>query len=524
MKKVFFVMLLLSIAQTAHSQTPPVVLSAAATSSGAGSSPITCLLDPRCQGYWSPASLDSGIDEGIYIQLQNPISVEQIEVCAPEGARPLDFQTFINGASPIDWGPFDSPKNPKCQMVSDGSLGKVKSVFIKLNGHSQHDLPLKINRIVFYDAKNQAIPLAIPRLIPASVSANSILEPTSAYQPAQMFDSKYDMAWSTDGKKTNGIGGAFAIQFAVPLDLKGIMIWNGYQRSETHFKANGRVSELEVSGNPPQVLKVKDTMEPQKILFAKPLQKVTNLTLTIKNIYPGSQYKDVLISEIRFIDDQGNLVLPAVAFSKVTAPPAFANLINRSFSSFLSQPVSITSERITACDNNRIRIRDNGTFVIYKGFNYGRKDSKQKPQNVNAQVLEGNWEPKGDKIRIFGRQYSTVLKLSEYLSNKTTSVPQTTIFQSEISAKPYAEMTPTEKQTLFAYLWAKKKGPSNKAQEMYWTLLTEAPDKMVNGKNYENLIETLDGVLKSINPYWLNSSVFQDLVLSSDQTSNCITD
>lgn len=524
MKKVFFAMFFLFIAPAAHSQIAPVVLSASATSSAPGSSPITCLLDPQCQGYWSPASLDSGIDEGIYIQFQNPVAVEQIDVCAPQAARPLNFQTFINGSSPIDWGPFDSPKDAKCQMVSDGPLGKVKSVFIKMNAKGQTELPLKVNRITFYDAKNQAIPLVIPKLVPASVSANSILEPTSAYQPALMFDSKYDMAWSTDGKKTKGIGAAFAIQFAVPLDLKGMMIWNGYQRSETHFKANGRVSELEVSGSPAQLLKLKDTMEAQKVLFSQPLQKVSHLTLTIKNIYPGSQYKDVLISEIRFIDAQGNLVLPAVAFPKVSAPPAFSKLINRSFSSLLSQPVSITNERITACDNNRIRIRDNGTFVIYKGFDYGRNDSKQEPQNVNAQVLEGNWEPKENKIRIFGRQYSTVLKLSEYLSNKKTSVPQTTIFQSEMSAKPYVELSPAEKQTLFAYLWAKKKGPSNKTQEMYWTLLTETPDDMVKGKNYENLIETLDGVLKSLNPYWLNSSVFQDLVLSSDKTSECITD
>lgn len=66
-------------------------------------------------------------------------------------------------------------------------------------------------------------------------------------QPANLFDSRYDYAWSTNGKVTSGKGESVEIKFSQTQNLTGMIVWNGYQRSEEHFKTNGRVAKMSIS-------------------------------------------------------------------------------------------------------------------------------------------------------------------------------------------------------------------------------------------------------------------------------------
>lgn len=529
------------------------VLAASATSSAPGSSPVACLLDGACSGYWSPGSKDAGTDEGIYIQFEKPVATKAIEISVDKisGQPPVNGRLYINGKTQGKAGSYRleevSGENSTLSVlrsvsgVASAPLDEnVKSVFFKLEENQGPASAIKVRKISFLPggagAANTPLVLTLPQSVPATVLATSTLEPVTAYHPANLFDSKYDFAWSTNGKATDGKGQSVVLTLAAPQNLSGMMVWNGYQRSDSHFQANGRVSELEIKGGSGEAQKValKDQMGMQKVTFPKPISG-NNLTLTITGIYPGQQYKDVLISELRLLDTNGKMLLPAVQAPIAAAPAGFQGMVGRSYEAVLHQPVTDSiymdgpdTSLSKTCDNARIRLREDGTFVIYKDFNYGKADSKEKPANVNAGVMEGNWEPKAGNIRIFGRKYITAVKQSEYLGAATSAAPRVGIFQSELSVKPYSQLTPQEKQTLFAYLWTKKKGPANKAQKLFWAVGTTKWDgteqngkRNVEGANYDDLVKKVDAILTELNPLYLTSSVLNDLLLPTDAAVEC---
>lgn len=532
----------------------PKLLAAAATSSASGSAPVTCLLDPKCEGRWLPGTADGGADEGLYLQFEKPVSAGYLQILSsgknPKGNQ--EIRVYINGNTSAAQSrgkvASDEDGNQLLQL-SGGQAIQIKSLFLKIEAPYENGLkPLPLRKVLLYPAvsdyqeilSGKVAPLALdlPALAPATVTATSILEPASAYHPAHLFDSAYDIAWSTDGKKSDGKEESFSLKFQTPQAISGLMVWNGYQRSAEHFAANGRVLEAEVQadGSAPFRISLADKMGAQQVNFPQSLPSVRELKLTIKTIAPGKSYKDVLISELRAVGPGGKLLLPEVELPKVAAPAIFQNLVNRSYASILHQPIvgklpeeyDLDFSLGAKCDNSRIRIRDNGTFVIYKDFNYGKEDSAAKPTSINAGVLEGNWEPKGDKLRIFGKKYVSALQKSEYLQEPASAEPRVQIFQSEVEAKPYRSLTAEEKQKLFAFLWAKKGGSSNRKQSFVWVLGStrwngsDAYKKtQVEGSDFDALIKSIDPILTELNPIYINSSVLSDLFLPTDETQAC---
>ncbi|MCE9625493.1 MAG: hypothetical protein K8R69_08605, partial [Deltaproteobacteria bacterium] len=201
---------------SAHAQTSATVLAAAATSSAPGSAPITCLLDPKCQGTWVPGAADSGVDDGIYLQFENPISAAYLQILAagenPKGNQEL--RVYINGntsAAQSRGKVASDPNGNQLLQLSGGKAIQIKSLFVKIEAPGEAGLKtLPLKKLLFYPAvpdyqtilQGQVPPITLnlPNLAPATVAASSILEPVSAYHPAHLFDSQYDIAWSTDGK------------------------------------------------------------------------------------------------------------------------------------------------------------------------------------------------------------------------------------------------------------------------------------------------------------------------------------
>lgn len=527
---------------------PVVVLAAAATSSAPGAASVTCLLDPGCQGVWSAGAADNGIDDGLYVQFEQPVMLHFIKVTFELAAEPYAvrnaYELYLNGKTRNARGVFGAGEGPvtapntlffgvrnTADPVVDAVKENVRSVFLKLTPRDAWAPGTnRVKRIEFLGPDQAVIPLALPTLIPATVTATSVLEPVSAYHPANLFDARYDFAWSTDGKKTPGRGESVTLTLPTPQAITGLMVWNGYQRSPEHFKANGRVTALAVQADarPPQVVRVLDQLGPQRVALNPPLADARRITFTIREIAAGATYKDVLLSELRLVGVNGTLLLPQTELPKVTPPPAFQGLVDRSFASFVHQPITggptlidgSTEADVTFCDNARIRVRANGTFVIYKDFDYGTSDSAARPANINANVLEGNWEPKGDALRIFGRKYVTTLRESEYGGSATTTT-RTEIFQSDVRVKPYTALTAAEKTELFAYLWQKKKGPAAKAQPFAWIIKKD--HQRITGAQYGELIKRMDAALTALNPYYLHSSVLNDLLLPADDVDTCVT-
>lgn len=535
MKKTILVLILL-ISNVVHASEAKL-LSASATSSVPGSASVICLMQAACGTSWSPGSADLGVDEGLYLQFQDVVAVAKVEVEFTNDGEIENqkVEYYVNGQTNRTYVTTQQSSRILELHKEQNSSFSMKSIFIKFRPAGDGAQKASIKAIRFYgkdgtnvDAEPTLLAVTLPKTVKSSVQASSVLEPTSAYGPEHLFDSQYDFAWSTNGKITQGTNETIAVTFAEKQSIAGILIWNGYQRSDEHFKANGRVAMLTVidDGGESQEIAVADTPGPQKILFSKPFLNVSKLTFKIGKINSGNSYKDVLISEMRFVLSDETILLPEVSAATLVIPDSLKSFVNRSWASFLHQPMTVPSEYdllAEVCDNTRLRLRDNASFVIYKNFDYGSSS-----ESVSADVLEGSWEIKDGVVRIFGRKYVTSLRDSEYLQEQTSKTPRSSIFQSGLTIKPYSQLTPKEKADLFAMLWVAKKAPANKQQKIGWVLgAKKIPDyferRSLWGEGQDDLFRKLDVQLLALNPYYVKSSVITDLLLPADEVEECNT-
>lgn len=546
MKKTLLITLLSLFTFSLSAQEKAVLLSASATSSSANSSPITCLLDPSCKGSWSPGSKDNGSEEGLYFQFEKAIQMDTIKIQFPSAtsASATRLRLSINGKN----------INQKFITISESSFDfnfnekDIKSIFIKIEENDSEEVSPKPQflKIELYK-EGQKINLQIPRLVAGAVFATSILEPQIAYHPSHLFDAKNDFAWATNGKKNDGVGESFSLKFNTTQNIAGLMIWNGYQRSPLHFKSNGRVLEAEVMGDKQKEdITIQNISGMQKILFKTPLLNSSAFHFKIKKIQAGEKYKDVLLSELRFINTQGEIVLPQVEGLKTQASASLQTLLDQSYASFLHQPVFYKLEAGLSAPScsmydiapstyfyQRIRLRSDGSFVIYKWEDQCKRDSEYKPFRLSANVLEGNWEelPNGN-LRLFGKKYPNTLEGSEYLKEKDRSV-EATIFQTELKIKRYNDFNASERKTLLSKLWKIKNGPASFSQPALWcetSKTLEGTDPKysknfisgggVHSKSLEELMAAMDSRLRLLNPVSLSSSVLDDLFLPSIDTNS----
>tara|TARA_A100001015_G_scaffold87755_1_gene97664 strand:- start:1020 stop:3290 length:2271 start_codon:yes stop_codon:yes gene_type:complete len=312
------------------------ILAAYGTSYSDNSSYVTNLINKNLDSldetiYWEPDAKDNGMNEGIYFQFDKLLTVDEINLTYKNlnGAVKL----YLDGKEIILH--HSSKSKQLGEIVTYNLLEpqsgtpvarsyRFKSIFIKLN--HKVNVKAKLYGIEFKKSKivhNINSPLSLP----VSISATSTLEPIQAYNISNIADSKLDMAWSSDGKKSNGIGEQINIELETEKQINGLMIWNGYHRSESHFLANNRIKQLTIND---QKVKLDDSQKMQKIIFEKPI-KSTQLRITIDAIYPGEKYQDTLISELRLIGEN-NIILPIIKNIKVDSHPQINNIVDRSYS------------------------------------------------------------------------------------------------------------------------------------------------------------------------------------------------
>ena len=368
------------LAPTAAPADSATVIAATATSMGPHAAPVNCLLQPDCAGSWSPGSADSGANEGVYVQFETPVAADSIELVTSVKDADAPFTLSVNGEPhPAAKSARDAGSGKYARSYATPG-GRIKSIFFRLGVRKGGWQNFSLYSIQFY-RQGKPVELTLPVLVPATVVASSVLEPKVAYQPANLFDSRYDFAWSTNGQTTSGKGESVEIRFSQPQSLSGMIVWNGYQRSETHFKANGRVARISVSdGHVSSSFALSDTMGGQQVAFTNPLKNVSSLKLTIESVTAGAKYPDVLLSELRLLDDHNQILIPQVKGMQPEASPMTAAFVDRSFSSV------VCASSVTPGDFQRsLRLRGDGSFVIY-GKAYDDEEKKR-----TDQVLEGNW-------------------------------------------------------------------------------------------------------------------------------------
>ncbi len=143
---------------------------------------------------------------------------------------------------------------------------------------------------------------------PYKITSSSYLkhEGKITYLPDNIHDFDLFTAWVPDN--SNGVIGKKINFHFKPFSprINEIIIWNGYIKNSELWKANSRVAKFKmlVNGKPTAILELKDV---NKTLSFKinPIQSTDStkdliLTLEILEVYKGTKYDDVAVSEINF--------------------------------------------------------------------------------------------------------------------------------------------------------------------------------------------------------------------------------
>jgi hypothetical protein len=540
-----FILLLLALNSSVfqcNAEAPVKILSAYGTSSSDNSKSVTDLLDLKEEGSWKPKCLDSGVDEGLFFQFTTSVFIDFIEVKFKAKQLDRSMLTFyLDGKRNVllkkkseqpeeevqdngleYWAALKPGTNYNiCRFGARGGYDfgslkplntKVQSFFIKIS--RAEDIPEILSVRFFRKDNPKPLPVVIPKWINGKVTATSTLEPATAYNVLNLFDSQLDFAWATDGKKTTGTGESFTIVLDKPLELSGLMLWNGYQRSATHYYANSRAAKLKISLNNQKEfsLELKDKMGAQTLLFPQPAD-VTQLTVTITGIYPGNSYKDMVLSDLKLIDASGDIVIlntrPPAA---VPGNPLLKRILDSSIANFLGW-LSQQEEYHVRFENTtgdlRLRLRSNHSFVLY--YHY------------ESQVMEGNWEEQTGGIRIFGKKYTTNRKDSMYLSSEKKD-PQAEIFQADIKiidpAKlSYGDIKGYLKTILAGRGFYDVTGQINPSKPIVWRVDTKDDNSNIKGNSDEELCMGTYQFAVKHKALLLVSPLFTDLFLPSDQVS-----
>ncbi len=124
------------------------------------------------------------------------------------------------------------------------------------------------------------------------------------YKPENLIDGDLK-TWWTPNPKRDGIGSSMTFYFEDEVEISSLEILNGshfpdYPKLGDIFKMNNRlkVATIEFSNNSRFQIQLKDEDLMQAVNF--PSTKTKSIKLTVDEIYAGSKWKDLCISEIKF--------------------------------------------------------------------------------------------------------------------------------------------------------------------------------------------------------------------------------
>jgi hypothetical protein len=273
-----------------------------------------------------------------------------------------------------------------------------------------------------------------PLAVKGSVTASSVLAPAAAYGESQLFDSRKEFVWA-EGSKGGGENESLTFRFDEEQTITSIKIWNGYQRSQKHFESNARVKTFEIGLKDGAKTRytLPDAIEPQDIKFES-LFKGKEMTLTVIDVYPGTSYKDLVVSELLFFNESKPIVIRddnaetrVEALIKETKGSVLENYLDRRLHNQVDYDY-YTSDR-------SLVLRSNKTFVLYD-HTISQDDARQEDKEV---VADGNWEivelkDNYAKVRVFGKLFNISETVEYYKGNTSTEFVK--IFQDNLSITP----------------------------------------------------------------------------------------
>lgn len=424
MKPALFCLLLFGVSAASAANDPLVQLTALyATTEVAGHGPSN-LFDSPGESWRLPAG--AGNYEGVMLSFMNRPDVAAVELIADAAAAPIRaVRVFVDGARAADGAPgeritidarpsslfirIDSADFYKPVLKSDSGGTRRVVVSAETNGQCA------IDELRLFDSKGRRLVVQYPRSVKGRVTASSVLAPESAYAPAQLFDGRRDYGWA-EGSAGNGTGEWLSFEFNSPVKIRRFGLMNGYQRSPGHYTANARAKEVyfgaEGAG---RSFTLKDT---QEIQFMDTGLKAAarQYRLSVTAVYPGSAYKDMVLSELLFEDEAGLFRVDTGweeerrrAVIRACSGTVIERYLDRTF-----------SEHIVREDESTVStflLRSNGSFAVWTESETGEKSSR---------VLSGGWDivksgAQSATIKIFGSAVINTMSADFYARNREES-------------------------------------------------------------------------------------------------------
>ncbi|WP_338793315.1 hypothetical protein [Bernardetia sp. MNP-M8] len=364
--------------------------------------------------------LGAAPDEGIMFNVYN-LYIQTLKIEQPEGENLAQIETvtiYINGKKK---GEFDATKPMlikeyadavyiRITKTSDMTIKKLENQVAQTTTFDKNkSVGIKDIKIIGYQfpTKKTLNILFYPNiLVNGKITASSTLEPTFAYNTTHLFDARTDIAWA-EGDVNSRVGSTLNFNFDTPQKISSIRIWNGYQRSEEHYKANARIKKFSFgTENNMKEFELEDKMEDKYIDLGESIES-SNFVLEVKEVYEGTKYKDLVVSEILFKNNMRSVIIQTKETeNQITELKNKAK--NTPLENVLDRRLNYQEHDYYQIDKSFI-LRSDGTFVMYKTENSEEENSK-------SEILaDGNWEIKemnGDKVKI--RVFGKFIDFSQY--------------------------------------------------------------------------------------------------------------
>jgi arabinofuranan 3-O-arabinosyltransferase len=143
---------------------------------------------------------------------------------------------------------------------------------------------------------------SMARVAPGSVraSASSSIPHDPRYAVSKTLDGDPATAWNSNGARIpSNVGVRLTYTFDRPVRLARITVINGYAHTPTDYRNNQRVKRCTVltdAGS--RDWSLADTAAPQRL--DADLGPTGAVTLVVKEVYPGTVYPDLAVSEVSF--------------------------------------------------------------------------------------------------------------------------------------------------------------------------------------------------------------------------------
>ena len=355
-------------------------------------------------------------EEGVMIRLNEPTVVSKIDVLGTNGEDNLNLDLYIDGAG-------------RGRHVN----GEILNIFIKARDYNCKN-SFSISEIKFYDANEQPYEIVVPEKVIANVVASSALTPKVAYGAINLIDGQKENGWA-EGVPSSGVGQALLFKLNRKIRITDLSFWNGYQRSVKHFSSNSsakRILVTDLKSGVSETYELANEMGVQQVKLKSPF--ITDaLSIKFLEVYEGKKYKDLVISEIQFLNDGKYYSLQSEEFSKRIKANLEKGKNNPTLFKVLDKNISYHENNeskegtyIKYTSNSRsILLRSNNTFVWYQNEYENIVDTADEEDemgtDISKQIIaDGSWyitkESLGKiKIKIFGkmfepRDYSDIYK------------------------------------------------------------------------------------------------------------------